>query len=302
MNLGLTISQLNLYGLTIAFAILMGTLLCIREEKHRNLPKDLGIDIILFAVPLAVIFSRIYYVIFAWNQFRFEPIRALYIWEGGLAIYGGVIGGVLGLWLLSKRRKIPMLTLTDVAVPSLLLGQAIGRWGNFFNREAHGQLVSNASLRFFPVAVQINDSWFYATFFYESMWNLLGFVFLYANRRKMRETHPRGDLTLWYFAWYGLGRMTIEMLRTDSLMLGSMRVSQGLSILLFAVAMVLLSRRRKIGHKVYFLLAIGLLTTIYAATQENLALLLAGVIMNAVYAAIVYASYRRTKYHAPTNL
>lgn len=294
--------QLNLYGLIIAFAILIGTFLCVREEKQQKLPKDLGIDLILYAIPLAVIFARIYYVVFAWEQFQDQPIHILYIWEGGLAIYGGVIGGLLGLWILSRRRKISLQVLTDVAVPSLLLGQAIGRWGNFFNGEAHGQLVANPALQFFPVAVQIDGFWYYATFFYESMWNLLGFLFLYANRRRFREEGQAGDLTLWYLAWYGLGRMTIEMLRTDSLMLGNMRISQGLSILLFAVSMALLSKRRRIGSSAFALLILGLFITIFAAMHENFPLLLIGVFLNAIYAIKVYLSYRRKSHRASTAL
>ncbi len=294
--------QLNLYGLIIAFAILVGTFLCVREEKQQKLPKDLGIDLILYAIPLAVIFARIYYVVFAWEQFQDQPIHILYIWEGGLAIYGGVIGGLLGLWILGRRHKISLQVLTDVAVPSLLLGQAIGRWGNFFNGEAHGQIVKNPALQFFPVAVQIDGFWYYATFFYESMWNLLGFLFLYANRKRFREDGQAGDLTLWYLAWYGLGRMTIEMLRTDSLMLGNMRISQGLSILLFAVSMALLSKRRRIGSSAFALLILGLFITIFAAMHENFPVLLIGVSLNAIYAIKVYLSYRRKSHRASTAL
>lgn len=292
--------QLNLYGILIAVGILVGTLLCIREEKQRQLPKDLGIDVILYAVPLAVIFSRLYYVIFAWDQFRDNPVSALYIWEGGLAIYGGIIGGVLGLWLLSKRRKQPMPLLTDIAVPSLLLGQAIGRWGNYFNGEAHGNLVQNAAYQFFPAAVQINQQWFYATFFYESVWNFAGFVFLYLNRKRFEKQGGNGDLTLWYLLWYGLGRMVIEMLRTDSLMLGSMRVSQGLSILLVLSAAALLGKRRQMKAFHYALLAVGLLLSIFAATQENLLLLVGGALLIAVYSVILYGTYG--KIDAPSRI
>ena len=292
--------QLNLYGLLIALGILIATVLCIREEKLQVLPKDTGFDIILYTIPLGVIGARLYYVIFAWEQFRSHPLSVLYIWQGGLAIYGGIIGGVLGLWLLSQRRKIPLWRLTDVAVPGLLLGQAIGRWGNYFNQEAHGRAVLDKSLQFFPVAVKVDATWFYATFFYESVWNFLGFAFLYANRKRFRVKGNHGDVTLWYFVWYALGRMVIEMLRTDSLMLGNMRVSQGLSILLFLVGVLLLSKRSQLAVKYYLLLLAGLITVVFAAISECLWCLILGAIVLAFYAALLYQTYRTGEIHATT--
>ncbi len=291
--------NLNLYGLLIALAILLGAVLCTREEKERRLPKDTGVDIILFAIPPAIIGARLYYVLFALDEFRQNPLSVLYIWQGGLAIYGGVIGGALGLLVLSQKRRLPYLRVLDAAVPSLLLGQAIGRWGNFFNQEAHGRQVASETLRFFPVAVQIQSQWYYATFFYESLWNLTGFALIYLKRKSLRVRD--GETVLWYFLWYGLGRMVIEMMRTDSLMLGTLRVSQGLSILLYAVAAVLLIRRKGIPKLFAVLCAIGIVLALIAALNENMPLLFIGALIEGIFVIYLYSTYRDNAY-APGDL
>lgn len=229
---------MQLYGILIALALGIAAILCTQEEKRLDLPKDTGMDIVLYALPPAVIAARLYYVIFSWDSFKNQPLDILKFWEGGLAIYGGVIGGALGVWLLSKRRHIPMLLLGDIVAPPLLLGQAIGRWGNYFNGEAFGNAVNNPAWQFFPFAVKIGENWQLATFFYESMWNLLGFAFLYLNRKKLKTEGKYGHVLYWYFIWYGLGRMMIEGLRTDSLMWGPVRVSQFLSLIIVVLALV----------------------------------------------------------------
>lgn len=229
---------MQLYGILIALALGIAAVLCTQEEKRLGLPKDTGMDIVLYALPPAVIAARLYYVIFSWDSFKNQPLDILKFWEGGLAIYGGVIGGALGVWLLSKRRHIPMLLLGDIVAPPLLLGQAIGRWGNYFNAEAFGNAVNNPAWQFFPFAVKIGENWQLATFFYESMWNLLGFSFLYLNRKKLKTEGKYGHVLYWYFIWYGLGRMMIEGLRTDSLMWGPVRVSQFLSLIIVVLALV----------------------------------------------------------------
>ncbi len=283
--------DINLYGLLIAAGMVIGYFLCLKEEKKRKLPKDTAIDIVLYSVPLGIIGARLYYVAFAWDSFKDNPITALYIWQGGIAIYGGIIGGFLGLLIMSKKQNISLPLLTDIITPSVLLGQAIGRWGNFFNQEAHGRLVQDAAWQFFPAAVNISGQWYYATFFYESMWNFLGFLFLYFSRKKYYNYH--GTTTLWYFAIYALGRMTIEMMRTDSLMLGAMRVSQGLSILLFFVSIILLSRKVSAQRIVYLLLLTGTTIATIAAVQENMSLLFCGALVLLVTAIIVYFSMEK---------
>lgn len=232
----------SVYGLLIAAGAALGVFLCARREKEMGLPKDISLDIALWAVPLGIIGARLYYVAFQWEMYRNDPVRALYVWEGGLAIYGAVIGGAVGVWLLSRHKKVPFLRLTDLVAPSLILAQAIGRWGNFFNGEAYGYPVENPALHFFPVAVQVAGTWHMATFFYESLWDMLGFVLLWKMRNRMGRD---GNLFLLYLLWYGFGRAIIEGLRTDSLMLGPIRVSQILSLVLCVIAAVLLYVRRK---------------------------------------------------------
>ena len=233
----------SIYGLLIASAMALSVFLCSRQEKRLGLPKDLTYDLALWVIPAGVIGARLYYVAFQWDMYRQNPLSILYIWEGGLAIYGGVIGGALAVFAFSRTRHVPFGTLADMIAPALILSQAIGRWGNFFNGEAYGRLIENPALQWFPLAVNVDGAWHMATFFYESLWDLLGFLVLWLTRKK---TARPGNLFLLYLIWYGLGRAFIEGLRTDSLMLGPLRVSQVLSILLcLGAAATLLWRRKK---------------------------------------------------------
>ena len=238
---------MHIYGLLIAGALAIAAWLCVREEKRLGFPKDTGLDIVLYALPPALIFARLYYVAFTWDQFRTRPGDIIKLWEGGLAIYGAVIGGAIGIWIFSRKRKIPFLQLSDVVAPALLLGQAIGRWGNFFNGEAFGYAVTDPAWQFFPFAVNIAGQWHLATFFYESVWNLLGFLLLYKSRIKIEDKGRHGHVFCFYLIWYGTGRFFIEGLRTDSLMWGSVRVSQLLSLVLVAggALKLLLDARKK---------------------------------------------------------
>ncbi|MBQ7519795.1 MAG: prolipoprotein diacylglyceryl transferase [Clostridia bacterium] len=231
-----------MYGLLIAAAIAIGVALMSREEKRLGLPRDLAIDLALCVIPAALVGARIYYVIFRWEIYRNNLLSALYFWQGGLAIYGGVIGGFIGLWLLSKKRHLKLLTLLDVAAPVVILGQAIGLWGNFFNGEAYGSPVTDPAWQFFPFAVYADGGWRLATFFYESCWNLLGFILLWLYRKRARR---EGNVFFCYLAWYGLGRAFIEGLRADSLMWGPVRVSQALSLALCIGSMAIFLYRNK---------------------------------------------------------
>ena len=192
-------------------------------------------DAILITVPLAIVCARAYYVIFSWDVYRDNPISALYIWEGGLAIYGGVIGAILGLILFAKFRKQQLTPYLDMMSLGLLIGLSVGRCGNFFNREAYGAEITNS---FFLRMGLIDKTtglvrYWHPTFLYESVWNLLGLILLHFLSKKRKYD---GQVFLAYLAWYGLGRVWIEGLRTDSLYLGSFRVSQLLAGASFAVA------------------------------------------------------------------
>lgn len=234
-----------IYGLLIVTGIVIGIIGCCKEGKRKGLGNDVGLDLALWCVPLAVICSRLYYVAFKWADYKNNLLSILEIWHGGLAIYGGVIGGVIGGILYAKHRKTSFFTLSDIVAPFLILAQAIGRWGNFANGEAFGMEITNPSLQFFPIAVNVGGVWHMATFFYESVWDLTGFILLFLYGRKDR---PRGTLSVLYLVWYGLGRSVIEGLRTDSLYIGGtgIRVSQALSILFVLLGCAhLLSRHIK---------------------------------------------------------
>ena len=230
------------YGLLIACAIGMAVALCEKECRRKGLPADSGIDMALWAVPPAIVGARLYYVAFRWQIFASDPLSILRVWEGGLAIYGAVIGGFLGLLCMARIKKISFLTLLDIAAPVVLLGQAIGRWGNYFNGEAYGFAVTNAAFQFFPLSVFADGQWHLATFFYESCWNLIGFLLLWHDRKQAKKA---GDVAFGYLLWYGAGRLFIEGLRTDSLLLLGMRVSQLLSLGMCVASCVLLSLRHK---------------------------------------------------------
>ncbi len=231
----------SIYGLLIALAIGLGVALCAKREQRLGLPKDVTVDFALWIVPAALIGARLYYVAFQWPMYRDDPLSILYVWRGGLAIYGGVIGGALAALVFARVKRVSFPALADLVAPALILGQAIGRWGNFFNGEAYGYAVTNPALQFFPVAVQVGEEWHMATFFYESLWDFLGFLLLWCMRERVTA---RGNLMLLYLCWYGLGRAVIEGLRTDSLMWGPVRVSQALSALLCIVSLILLLARR----------------------------------------------------------
>ena len=233
------------YGVIIASGMLLGILLAGARAKRRGWTSDLVLDFILLAIPLAVIGARLYYVAFEWEQYSQNLIKIFAINEGGLAIYGAVIGGFLAAFFFTRATKFPFLKLLDLVIPSLILGQMLGRWGNFINQEAFGGVVSNPALQFFPFAVYIDalNEWHQATFFYESFGNaILLTITLLLSRKQPKD----GTLLATYFIGYGLIRVIVEGFRTDSLYLvGSIRVSQLLSGILILVGIVLLVLIRK---------------------------------------------------------
>ena len=235
------------YGLLIALGIGLGILLAMRREARFGLPKDTVIDLALCGVPSAILGARLYYVIFSWSAYADHPLSALYVWEGGLAIYGGILGGLLAGLIYAKVKGLNFLTLADLVAPSFALGQAIGRWGNFFNQEAYGKVVTAEWMRRFPIAVLIQSDglWHYATFFYESCWCALIAAFLLFADRKGLFRRP-GDTFFTYVLLYAAERALVEGLRTDSLYWGPVRVSQALSICAaVACGIILFSRHLK---------------------------------------------------------
>ncbi|MDR4929122.1 MULTISPECIES: prolipoprotein diacylglyceryl transferase [Peribacillus] len=244
--------QVHWYGLIIGFGVLLGLIIALRESERRGLDKEIFTDMILFAVPIAIICARIYYVIFQWEYYSQNPGDIIKIWNGGIAIHGALIGSVLTAIVFAKVKKVSFWKLADIAAPSLLLGQAIGRWGNFMNQEAHGGEITRSFLEnmhlpeFIINQMYINGAYYHPTFLYESIWNIVGVIILLSLRKVNLR---RGELFLTYVLWYSIGRFYIEGLRTDSLMLTeSLRIAQVISIVLVVVAIALVVYRRVSGH------------------------------------------------------
>ena len=235
--------EIHWYGVLIALGMMLAVLYACGRCKEFGLKEDDLIDGVLCIVPFAVLCARLYYCIFQWDTYASNPIRILYIWEGGLAIYGGVIGAAIGIVVFSfvKKNKVNLLAVLDITSLGFLIGQAMGRWGNFFNGEAHGGIVAESSpLYFLRMGLDPNElvrgmAYVHPTFLYESLWNVLGFVLINVFVYKRKKFN--GQIFLTYAAWYGFGRMFIEGLRTDSLYLGGgnsgIRVSQLVAAICF---------------------------------------------------------------------
>ena len=239
------------YGIIIATGILLATFMAIREGQRRQIMSDDFIDLLLWGVPLGFIGARLYYVIFEWGYFSQHPSEIIAIWNGGIAVYGGLIAGAITLYFFTKYHFISMWTFLDIAAPSVLLAQAIGRWGNFMNHEAYGPNTTRAFLESLHIPQFIIDNMYIEgiyrqpTFLYESMWSLIGFVLLLILRNK-KHLLKKGEVLLVYLMWYSFGRFFIEGLRTDSLyFLGVIRISQLLSAVLFIGTIILFIWRRK---------------------------------------------------------
>ena len=228
------------YSFLIVLGVVAALVLACREEKRVGLPKDTVIDLALFIIPGGIIGARIYYVVFSWEQFRNDLLSVFRIWEGGLAIYGGIIAGLFVLIAFCRHRHLNPLVLCDMIAPGIAFAQALGRWGNWFNIEAYGYSVSDPALCFFPFAVQVpadNMTWHLATFFYESVWDFIIFIILLIIRHNRKR--PAGKVFLCYLFLYAAGRLVIEELRSDSLYLSSgIRASQLFSVMICIVILI----------------------------------------------------------------
>ena len=245
------------YGIILAVAMLAGLLLCMKQAKRYGLTEDNVLDMVLWAVPSCIIGARLYYVIFYLDLYRnsdgsFNWKEMIAVWDGGLAIYGAVIAGFLVAFFYTRHKKIKLGAMTDLCVMGLLLGQCIGRWANFINREAFGAVTDLPwRMRLWVSSYQSIEV--HPTFFYESMWNLIGLLLILFVVSKGRRFD--GENTWFYFLWYGLGRAWIEGMRTDSLYLFNwtifgepIRVSQALSMVMVLVSAVMLFYNIRIKH------------------------------------------------------
>ena len=231
----LQIGPLNIYfyGLLIALGMGLAAIYGLRRCKQFGLKQDDVIDGALAIIPFAILCARLYYCIFKWDMYKDNPISIFYIWEGGLAIYGGVLGAALGIIVFAKVKKVSLPAVLDIVALGFLIGQSIGRWGNFFNREAFGSTTDSfLRMGLYNTYTKVWE-FHHPTFLYESLWNAVGFAALHFLSKKRQYD---GQIALGYAAWYGLGRAMIEGLRTDSLYWGPFRVSQMLALCSFIVA------------------------------------------------------------------
>lgn len=242
------------YALIIVSGIIIAMWLSSREAVRVGLKSEDVTDFMLWGLPLSIIGARLYYILFDLPQYIADPIQIFNIRSGGLAIYGGLIAGAITLYFFTKYHFISMWTFLDIAAPSVLLAQAIGRWGNFMNHEAYGPVTTRVFLenlhipRFIIDNMYIEGFYRQPTFLYESVWSLIGFILLLFLRNK-KHLLKRGEVLLVYVMWYSFGRFFIEGLRTDSLyFLGVIRISQLLSAFLFVGAIILFIWRRKKGN------------------------------------------------------
>lgn len=229
------------YSIMILLAVLVAMFI-INIESKKNYMKEYFDNLLFYLIIFGVIGARIYYVIFEFNSYRYDLLSVFKVWEGGLAIYGAIIAGLIVIIYYAIKNKQSILKTTDILVPGLIIGQAIGRWGNFFNHEAHGAAVTLAYLKklhipkFIINGMYIDGVYYHPTFLYESVWCLIGFCVLLLVKKISNKIE--GMVTYIYFIWYGVGRFFIEGLRTDSLYLGSVRVSQLVSVALIMIGII----------------------------------------------------------------
>ena len=232
--------SIHFYGLIIAIGLVLAVVYCSKRANQFGLNEDFLLDGVLCVTPVAVICARIYYCAFSWELYADNPISVLYIWEGGIAIYGSVIGAILGIIVFCKVKKVRIATVLDLVSLGFLIGQFVGRWGNFMNREAFGAETDSFLRMGLMKATTGEVTYYHPTFLYESLWNFAGFVILHFLSKKRRYD---GQIALGYLVWYGLGRAFIEGLRTDSLYIGPFRISQllaaGSCVIALAVLVIL---------------------------------------------------------------
>lgn len=232
------------YSICILLGIILAGVIINKEAKKYNIPTSFVTNLVFWCVVFGLLGARIYYVLFNLDYYSQSPIEIIKIWNGGLAIHGGIIAGLITLVIYCKKYGVNILKMTDIAVPALLLAQGIGRWGNFFNSEAHGGIVSRTFLEnlhlpeFIINGMHIGGHYYHPTFLYESFFCVVGFFVLYGFR-SFKNT-KLGNTTAVYLIWYGILRFFIESLRTDSLMLGNLKMAQIISIIMVIIGFIML--------------------------------------------------------------
>lgn len=232
------------YSVMILIGIILGSNLIIRENKKQNMSMTKISDMIFFSLIFGIIGARIYYVLFNISYYKNDLLSIFKFWEGGLAIHGGIIAGTIYIIIYTKKHSLNTLKIFDIFAPGIIIGQAIGRWGNFFNSEAHGPITTLEHLKnqhipqFVINGMQINNQYYIPTFYYESLWCLAGLILILIIRRLSKIKN--GQIVSIYLIWYGIGRFIIESLRTDSLMLNTLKQAQIISVLMIIVGIILI--------------------------------------------------------------
>ena len=240
--------SIRFYSLCILFGIILAYIVIMKESKKQKLNTDIMFNIIFYGLLVGILGARIYYVLFNLDYYIQHVDEIVKIWYGGLAIHGGIIGGILIVYLYSKKKNLPFFQLTDIIIPGVILAQACGRWGNFFNQEAFGMMVSKELLQklfvpnFIIKGMYIKGAYYLPTFYFESIICLIGFIIMLIIRKK---TNKRGYITAFYLIWYGLFRFIIEIFRTDSLMLFNIKIAMVVSGLMIILGIILIYINKK---------------------------------------------------------
>lgn len=247
--LDLGIIQIYWYSVMILIGMALAIIVILKESKRFNIDKDFIINLFFYTIPVAIIGARLYFVIFHIDYYSNNLGEILKIWEGGLAIHGGIIAGLVFIIFYCKKHKQNIWKILDIAVVGLIIGQILGRWGNFFNQEAYGPVTTLSYLKklylpdFIIEGMKINNVYHHPTFLYESIWNFIGLIILLIVRRL--KGIKVGQISSIYLIWYGTGRLLVESLRQDSLMLGNIKVAQLVSILMIIIGIIILLYKKK---------------------------------------------------------
>lgn len=236
------------YSLCILLGVIVAYILITREGKKQGLPKEFISDLIFYTLIIGILGARVYYCVFNLDYYLANPSEILKIYNGGLAIHGGVIAGLVFVYFYTKKKNISFIKILDIIAPAVIIAQSFGRWGNFFNQEAHGGITTYQNLKnmhipeFIINGMHIEGKYYYPTFFFESIWCLIGFIILMIARRN--KNLRKGFQIGFYFIWYGIGRFFIEALRTDSLMFFGLKIAQIVSLIGIIIGIIIIVTNR----------------------------------------------------------
>lgn len=236
------------YSLCILLGVIVAYILITREGKKQGLPKEFISDLIFYTLIIGILGARVYYCVFNLNYYLANPSEILKIYNGGLAIHGGVIAGLIFVYFYTKKKNVSFIKILDIVAPAVIIAQSFGRWGNFFNQEAHGGITTYQNLKnmhipeFIINGMHIEGKYYYPTFFFESIWCLIGFIILMFVRRN--KNLRKGFQIGFYFIWYGIGRFFIEALRTDSLMFFNLKIAQIVSLIGIIIGIIIIVTNR----------------------------------------------------------